>query len=216
MKKSMNNIFETTSMRQYRLHLILLILVLPFVLMGCMVLAESESDIRQEEAFDGSPISILTENDPTIRLLGKSFIEITQFLGVPDEKGYSEMFGPHQYILYKYDEGFIRFCSPESLDHEIAISIILGPGQEILGTTIGMRFSEISDILGAPDFGPDIGMDDIYYMDYYYGELNGQMPEIFVSFVAVAMDAPTDYVFIKLENYTFEGMLLQVALAADS
>jgi len=139
----------------------------------------------------------LLEDDPTLSLLGKSFKEITQLLGEPDEAGYSEILGPHQYILYSFDEGFIRFCSPESLDNEIAVSIILGPGQKVLGTTIGMHFSEIKDILGTSDFGPDIGIDNLFYMDYYFGETNDQMPDIFISFVAVSLDSPTDYIFIK-------------------
>ncbi len=161
------------------------------------------------------PISNLFENDPVMSLLGKSFIEITQVLGEPDEKGHSEAFGPHQYILYKHDKGFIRFASPDSLETKIAVSIILGPGREVLGATVGMQFPEIIDIVGTPDFGPEIGMEDIYYMDYFYGEINNQMPEIFVSFVAVSKDSPTAYVFIKLEHSKFEETLLQVESVAE-
>ena len=84
------------------------------------------------------------EKDPIMSLLGKSFLEIRQVLGEPDEKGYSDWLGPHHYILYRYEEGFIRFCSPELLGNEIAVSIILEPGQEVLGAKAGMRFTEIT------------------------------------------------------------------------
>lgn len=208
MKKSINSISDPATLRQHTLHLVLVILLLPLLLMGSGVLEKSEYHTQQEGEFVAYKSVTLLEDDPALSLLGKSFEEITQLLGEPDEKGFSEMFGPHQYILYSYDEGFIRFCSPESLDNEIAVSIILGPGQEVLGTTIGMRFTEIIDILGTPDYGPDIGIDNLYYLDYYYGENNDIMPEIFISFVGVSMDSPTDYIFIKLENSNLEGKLL--------
>ena len=78
-----------------------------------------------------------------------------------------------------------------------------------------MYFPEIVDILGTPDFGPEMGIDDLYYMDYFYGEINDQMPEIFVSFVAFSMDSPTEYAFIKLENSKFEDVLLETASTAE-
>jgi hypothetical protein len=45
----------------------------------------------------------------------------------------------------KDGEGFIRFCSPESQENEIASSIILGPDHEVLDAKVGMQFSEIID-----------------------------------------------------------------------
>jgi hypothetical protein len=180
-----------------------------------MALLEPEYDLRQEEEHVARPISNQFEDDPKIRLLGKSFTEITKLLGAPDDKGYSEMFGPHQYILYRHDEGFIRFCSPESQENEIAISIILGPGQEVLGAKVGMQFSEIIDILGTADYGPDIGIDDLYYLDYYYGEINNQIPDIFVSFVAASLNSPTEYTFIKMENLKFEELLFQAVSGTE-
>ncbi len=50
--------------------------------------------------------------------------------------------------------------------------IILGLGQEVLGAKVGMLFSEIKEILGEPAFGPELGMDNLYYMDYFFGEMN--------------------------------------------
>jgi hypothetical protein len=91
-----------------------------------------------------------------------------------------------------------------AIENEIAVSIILGPGQEVLGAKVGMRFPEITGILGAPDFGPEIGMDNLYYMDYFGGEINDQIPDVFISFVAVSMNSPTDHVFIKWEAFKYE------------
>ncbi len=208
--KSMNNITAATTQKKFTLHLLLLILLLPFVLMGSSSGVEADSDLLSKVEYTAYPISNLFENDPILSLLGREFTEITQLLGEPDEKGYSEAFGPHQYILYKYDKGFIRFSSPESLENKIANSVILGPGREILGATVGMHFQEIIDIVGPPDFGPEIGIDDLYYMDYYHGEIDDQMPEVFVSFVSVSIDSPTDYAFIKLEHFKLDEILLQV------
>jgi hypothetical protein len=169
----------------------------------------------REPEHDLQPVSNILVNEPVISLLGKDFIEIIQLLGETYEEGYSEAFGPHQYILYKFDEGFIRFSSPESLGKNIAVSIILGPGQEVSGAVVGMYFPEIVDILGAPAYGPEMGIDDLYYMDYFYGEINNQMPEIFISFVAFSIDSPTEYAFIKLENSKFEDISLETASTVE-
>ncbi len=69
---------------------------------------------------------------------------------------------------------------------------------------LGMRFSEITGILGAPDFGPEIGKGNLYYMDYFEGEINDQIPDDFISFVAASMNSPTDHVFIKWEAIKYE------------
>jgi hypothetical protein len=41
-------------------------------------------------------------------------------------------------------------------------------------------------------------------MDYFGGEINDQIPEVFISFVAVSMNSPTDHVFIKWEAFKYE------------
>lgn len=210
MKKRMYNITDVTTQKKYTLHSLLLILLLPFVIMGSNSGVEAESEVVNKVEYAVYPISNLFENDPILSLLGRDFIEITQLLGEPDEKGYSGAFGPHQYILYKHDKGFIRFSSPESLEIKIANSVMLGPGREVMGATVGMRFQEIIDIAGKPDFGPEIGIDDLYYMNYHHGEIDDQMPEVFVSFVSVSIDSPTDYAFIKLEHSKLDEILLQV------
>ena len=215
MRKGTNNISDAAKYKRNTSHLLLLILLLPFVLMGPGSGAESENNLEIEAKYMSYPISNLLEKDPIVNLLGKSFVEIVKKFGEPHQKGYSEAFGPHQYILYINDGEFMRFSSPESLENEIAVSIILGPGQKVLGAAVGMYFSEIIDILGVPDFGPEAGMDDLYYMDYFYGEINNQMPEIFVSFVAFSKGSPTEYAFIKLENSTFDEILLNVALTDE-
>ena len=235
MKKSRVNVVSVMTLSRHLLLLILLILIIPFVLMGCEADVEPENDHLQGEEYSADPVaeeciatasekeyipnpeeesdiaepvSNMLENDPVMSLLGKNFVEIEQELGEPDEKGYSGRNGAHYYILYSYEEGFIQFSSPESLENEIALSITLGPGQEVLDAEVGMRFSEIADILGEPDFGPGIGMDNLYYMDYFRGEINTQLPEVIISFVADSMNSPTDHAFIKWEKDVEEILLL--------
>ena len=133
-------------------------------------------------------------------------------LGEPDEQGYSGWQGPHYYILFQHEKGVVRFCSPEPVENGIAVSIILEPGQEILGAKVGMLFSEIKEILGEPAFGPELGMDNLYYMDYFFGEMSHQVPEVFISFSAACIDCPTQDVFIKWEAFEYGQMeLLQAA-----
>ncbi|WP_422486568.1 hypothetical protein [Gudongella sp. DL1XJH-153] len=212
MIKSINSITAASTQKKYTFHLLLLILLLSFVLMGSNSGVEAESGQLSKAEYNAHPIAYLLENDSILGLLGRDFIEITKLLGVPDEKGYSEAFGPHQYILYKHDKGFIRFSSPESMGNKniIVNSVILGPGREVLGATVGMHFQEIINVVGTPDFGPETGMDDLYYMNYYHGEINNQLPEVFVSFVSISIDAPTEYEFIKLEHSKLDEILLQV------
>jgi hypothetical protein len=182
----------------------LLIFILPTILLDSKAVEKSVYAYRQKiESTESSEFNKL-ENVSVMDLLGKNFDEIKQVLGEPAEQGYRSWLGLHHYILYRYEEGFIQFCSPEPIENEIAVSIILGSGQEVLGAKVGMRFSEITGILGAPDFGPEIGIDNLYYMDYFKGEINDQMPEVFISFVAVSMNAPTDHVFIKWEAFKYE------------
>ena len=73
--------------------------------------------------YIGNPVSSMLEKDPVMSLLGKRFLEIKQVLGEPDEQGYSGWLGPHHYILYRYEEGFIQFCSPEPIENKIAVSL---------------------------------------------------------------------------------------------
>ena len=204
MTKDRGNGESAVILSQHIALLLLLTLILPFVLVGCQVVVSSEGDHLQKVEYIGNPVSNMFEKDPVMSLLGKSFPEIKQVLGEPDEQGYSGWLGPHHYILYRYEEGFIQFCSPELLENEVAVSIILGPGQEVFGAKVGMRFPEIIGILGAPDFGPEIGMDNLYYMGYFRGEINDQIPDVFISFVAASMNSPTDHVFIKWEAFEYE------------
>ena len=183
---------------------ILILIILPFVLVGCHAVMNSEDKPLQKEEYIGDQVSSMLEKDPVMSLLGKRFLEIKQVLGEPDEQGYSDWLGPHHYILYRYEEGFIQFCSPEPIENEIAVSIILGPGQDVLGVKVGKRFPEITGILGAPDFGPEIGMDNLYYMEYFVGEINDQIPEVSISFVAVSLNSPTEHVFIKWDAFKYE------------
>lgn len=184
--------------------LFLLILFLSFILMSCQAAEIPEyKQIRELDSIE-NPISEMFESDAVVSFLGKGFDEIRHALGEPDEQGYSDWLGPHYYILYRYKEGDIQFCSPEPIDNEIAVSIILGPGQEVLGVKVGMRFPEITEILGEPDFGPEIGMDNLYYMGYFGGEINDQLPEFLISFVAISINSYTDHVFINWVAFEYE------------
>ncbi len=181
-------------------HLSLLTLAIIILLTGCQTVTGSPN----------APLAGNTEeatldtwgNDPVMNLLGKRFDEIEQELGTPDEQGYDDWLGPHHYILFQHERGVMRIASPNHIEPRIAVSIILGPGQEVLDAKVGMTLEEIMAILGEPDFGPDRGMDNLYHMDYYFGrQLDDGMPEVFVSFSARAIDAPTDEAFIKWESF---------------
>ncbi len=183
--------------------IILSICILPFVLLGCQTVdGLAYSNPEKMVSIKNASLDMFNE-DPVMILLGKSFDEIIQVLGEPDEQGNSSLYGPHYYILYMLKEGVIRICSPDPMEKKIAVSIILGPGQEVLSARVGMTFPEIQDILGAPALGPEVGMDNIYYMDYYFGEINHEMPEVFISFSADTVNGPTDDAFIKWEAYEY-------------
>ena len=184
--------------------LILSICILPFVLLGCQTVdGLAYSYPEKMVSIKNGSLDMFNE-DPVMILLGKSFDEIIQVLGEPDEQGNSSLYGPHYYILYMHKEGVIRICSPEPMEEKIAVSIILGPGQEVLGARVGMTFPEIEDILGAPAFRPEPGMDKLYYMDYFFGETTNQIPEIFISFSADAINSPTHHAFIKWEAFEYD------------
>jgi hypothetical protein len=134
-------------------------------------------------------------------LLGKEFKEIVREFGQPHESGFSNLYGPHEYLLYQYKDGAIRFCSPEDLDINVTVSIILTGEMEVLGARIGMSFSEIENILGQSDHGPDFGMDENYYMMYFFDGNETCMSGFTVTFSATSPDGPTFEAFIKWENY---------------
>jgi hypothetical protein len=50
---------------------------------------------------------------------------------------------------------------------------------------------------------PEPGIDNFYYMSYFFGELNFQTPEVVISFSAVEFNSPTHDVFIKWEAYDY-------------
>ncbi len=181
--------------------ILLLLFILPTTLLGSKAAEKPIYAYRQKIESTGSPVFDKFENDPVMELLGKNFDEIKQVLGEPAEQGYSSWLGPHNYILYRSKQGVIQFCSPESIDDKVATSIILGPGQEIYGVRVGMLFTEIIAVLGTPDRGPELGINNLYYMDYHLGKFNHQVPEIFISFSAADINGSTQDVFIKWEAY---------------
>ncbi len=194
--------------------LILLIIMMPLILLLYQEVEQNAYFMQHRVESAESPLLEGVDNaespflgvfvkDPVMNLLGKSFDEIKQELGEPDKEGYSRWLGPHYYILYEQEKGVVRFCSPEPVENGIAVSIILGPGQEILGAEVGMLFSEIKEILGEPAYGPELGMDNLYYMDYFFGEMSDQVPEVFISFSAACIDCPTQDVFIKWEAFEY-------------
>jgi len=147
-----------------------------------------------------------------LNLLGKSFAEIKGVLGEPHEQGYSNLYGPHNYVLFNFKNGPILFSSPENMKKKLAVSIILGGEQEILGARVGMTFLEIKNILSIPDFGPEPGPDNLWYITYFYGGMTNQIPEVFLSFTADAVNSPTHEAFLKWEpmgNWDAEVTLLR-------
>ncbi|MBN2557841.1 MAG: hypothetical protein JXB33_03690 [Clostridia bacterium] len=189
---------------------LLIMISLTIVLAGCQD-GLNRNDIRIQSINNGSAVLETHEQDPVLSLLGKTFGEIKQVMGEPDEEGFEDWLGPHDYILYRIEKGFIRFCSPEYQENEIAVNILLGEGQAVLGAKVGMSFQEIIEILLVPDIGPEVGMDNFYYADYFSGVTNQGVPDVFISFVAYSMDSPTKYALVKLEAiYNEETELVQI------
>jgi hypothetical protein len=149
-----------------------------------------------------SPTVDLFREVPMINLLGKSFDEIKQVLGEPEEQGYGSWPGLHYYMVFRHREGAIRFISPEDIEDKTVVGIFLGENQEILGVKVGMTFFEIKNILGVPDFGPELGLDNLYYMDYFFGDMENQIPEVFLSFSSDAINSPTHEAIVKWEGLT--------------
>ncbi len=176
------------------------ILVFLILLTSCQTAGISMYSRQPQEEYTEVTSQVALATDPAMNLLGRSLDDITQLLGDPDERGYDDWRGPHYHITYRQEEGIMRIFFPEQIENRFADSIVLGPGQQVLGARVGMPFEEIEALLGSPDYGPERGMDDLYYMDYYFGNLlDGGMPEVFVSFSARSPDSPTDEAFIKQE-----------------
>ncbi len=200
------------------LSLILLIFALLLTLWGCrpwrnhkyfqeIRIAEHLSSLKLEstESRDSPELDLGSlQKDPILNLLGKSFAEIKEVLGKPDKEGFSSSYGTQYYMLFNDKQGTILFYSPENpenKENKLAVSIILGKGQTVLGAEVGMTFAEIKKVLGNPSFGPEPGMDGINYMDYYLGEKSNQAPEVFISFAAKDINHPSHDAYIKWEAY---------------
>ena len=189
--------------KKHLLMVCILILILPFALSGSQGVEIPEQAYQLRTESIGVSIFDKFGNDPLMDLLGKTFDEIKQTLGEPDEYGDSVWFGPHNYILYRNKEGFVQFCSPANIEQKIAVSIIIGPGQQIYGARAGMLFSEVIAVLGNPDLGPRLSINNLYYMDYYLGEIDLQKPEVFISFSSADADGPTQNIVVKWEAYEY-------------
>ena len=194
---------NTMIAHKYFPFILLLLFILPVILLDSKAEEKPVYAYRQKIESTESLVSDKLDNDPVMELLGSKFDVIKHVMGEPSEQGTSSWLGPHNYILYQSEGGDIRFSSPEGLDDNKAISISLGPGQEIYGVRVGMHFSEIMAILGPPERGPELGINGLYYMDYYLGEFNNQAPEVLISFSAVDINGPTRDVFIKWEAYKY-------------
>ena len=196
--------------------------ILLFTLWGCQSLKDQECfreekvsehlkflKAKDQESLETNELGLdLVQKDPKVDYLGKSFAEIKEVLGEPDEQGESSWYGPHNYMLFNHEEGEILFHSPKEKDMEdkLVVSIILGEGLAVLGVEVGMTFAEIEDVLGSPDFGPKPGMENLYYMEYFFGETSNGVPEIFISFSADSINGPTRDAFIKWEAFFEKDM----------
>jgi hypothetical protein len=152
-------------------------------------LANNEGNFSQPAAFES--------------FLGKGFDEIVDALGEPSDEGYAFDYGPHEFILYEFENGSVRFCSPEGLEDPVAISIIVLGELEVMGTSVGMSFMDIQAILGESDYGPAYGLDDTYHMVYYFEDHEGVSGHCTVTFSAASLEGPTYEAFIKLENFDY-------------
>ncbi len=181
--------------------LMIIIMVFPFVFAD-VESADAPTDPRMKPMTNSADRSGITvEDDPVIRMLGMRFEEVERTLGQPDDEGYEEaVFGPHNYLHYRTKEGDIRFASPASVEDPIVNSIIMGSGGEIGGVRVGMTFEEIVSRWGPPTSDPQLGMNDTYYMDYFFGETESGAPDIVISFSAKCRSCPTQDVFIKRED----------------
>jgi len=184
-------------------YLFLIILILTSVLFGFRAAEKPLFAQLQKTENNGISVPDRFESDPVVQFIGERFDDIKQQLGEPHEHGASSWLGAHNYILYRFKDGYIRFGSPVSEENSIVTSIIIGPGQEVLGARVGMDFPEIVAILGEPDFGPEPGINNHYYMGYYWGGLSDQVPEYIISFTAEDIDAPILDIFIKWEGYKY-------------
>jgi len=142
-----------------------------------------------------------SKNYSALDFLGLSFKEVQSLLGEPDTEGFSYLLGPHNYIEYDLVAGPVLFCSPSGIENKLAVSILLGGEHEVLGARVGMSFAEIRSIIGEPDFGPELGIDNRHYMDYHIGESSSGTPQILISFSAESINGPTKDVFLKWEAF---------------
>ena len=204
--------------------LVLLIFILILILLGQAWGKKDHAEQRETKMLEQTVYSIpapqeekvesyltppsldldLLQRDLVLQYLGISFAELRNMLGEPEDQGYSSWYGPHNYMTYNLEKGSVRFCSPLDLEDKLAVSIFVGAGQEVLGAKVGMTFTEIQDVLGSPAFGPEIGMGNLYYMEYFFGETNDQLPIVFISFSAESMNSPTHDAFIKWEAFEYE------------
>ena len=195
--------FSSNSSPLFNLFVIIILPLLALLMMGQTV-EEHDTDYNQNLVEKNkNSLSYMHERDPVRDFLGKSFAKIKEVMGDPDEQGYSDWSGPHNYMLYNHKDGTIIFNSPADMDNKKAVNIILGEGQEFLGVKVGMTFEEIKDVLGIPDFGPKPGMDNLYYMDYHFGGKIDEVPKVSISFSADTIDGETRDVFIKMFNRGF-------------
>ncbi len=189
--------------------IVLVVLILFLTLLGGEPSGGNESNFGEQVEPVASPlVEEIVPGDPVLRLLGKTFSEIKQTLGEPREQGYGNRPGPHYYMFFQGDEGTIRVYSPVETEEKIAVSIALEDGAGIFGAKTGMTFSEIEAIVGAPDFGPQLDLDDTYLMGYFFGASN-QVPEVIVSFAADAPEGPTHEIFIKWEGFYHSEEMLE-------
>jgi len=67
------------------------------------------------------PLAVKIQNDPALNLLGKNFSEIKDIFGEPAWEGSSYQYGPHNYMSYEFNEGIVRFNSPQGLENNLAV-----------------------------------------------------------------------------------------------
>jgi len=133
--------------------------------------------------------------DPVLDNLGKTTREVIEEHGEPDSVNAHYLGGTE----FHYDGLPVSFVLAG--EEGVVNNLYLNSGAEILGTEIGMTFSEIEDVLGEPEF---VGFDREYgeYVSVYFlGEKGAGIGELELWFSSSSEDDPTNSASVFWKKY---------------
>jgi hypothetical protein len=134
--------------------------------------------------------------DPVLSHLGMTKEKVIKKYGEPDyavEPGSNE-----KSSLFYQDEKILFFLDDEK---EVVNNMEIYSGKEILGTKIGMTFSEIENILGEPNEKGYNFQDENYSLSYFLGKVTGGMGEVEIWFSSDTEDGKTNKATILWKKY---------------